>query len=309
MQNSDDNLISIKMTNFKIILTNLVESIEYLEDENDLDKSVQIGKELISQFGLITEKFSIYHDKLDNYENNIKNLNSILEENKAQIEENKAQIEEHKNKYNIEHENMNTLQICLNETTSNLEKNEKLITELECLYNKNIQTLENINKELCETIKEMQNKIDIKTAEIINLKDTINDERNKKEVENQSQKSLAYIEKLNEGNVKIIQKHSDKIKQLDIELIECKRKIVELENNNNELQKYNIELNSISDNFKIETLDLKDDNYKLQKEIEELRYYKDLNYNDINKPLLNKNIENNENKNNKDDLCNFCCIS
>ena len=67
MQNSDDNLISIKMTNFKIILTNLVESIEYLEDENDLDKSVQIGKELISQFGLITEKFSIYHDKLDNY--------------------------------------------------------------------------------------------------------------------------------------------------------------------------------------------------------------------------------------------------
>lgn len=249
MQNSDENLFSIKITNFKIILTNLVESIEYLEDENDLDKSVQIGKELISQFGLITEKFSIYNDKLDNYENNIKNLNSILEKNKAQIED-------YKMKHNIYHENMETLQKSLTESISNLEKNENAITELECVYNRNIQTLENTNKDMLETIKEMQNTIDIKTGEIINLKDTINNERNKKELENQSQKSLAYIEKLNEGNVKIIQKHSDKIKQLDNELIECKRKIVELENNNNELEKYNIELNNIADNFKIETLDL-----------------------------------------------------
>ena len=300
MQNSDENLFSIKITNFKIVLSNLIESIEYLEDENDLDKSVQIGKELISQFGLITEKFSIYNDKLDNYENNIKNLNSILEKNKAQIED-------YKMKHNIYHENMETLQKSLTESISNLEKNENAITELESVYNKNIQTLENTNKDMLETIKEMQNTIDIKTGEIINLKDIINNERNKKELENQSQKSLAYIEKLNEGNVKIIQKHSDKIKQLDNELIECKRKIVELENNNNELQKYNIELNSIADNFKIETLDLKDDNYKLQKEIEELRYYKDLNYNDINKPLLNNN--NNQNNNNKDELCNFCCIN
>lgn len=301
MQNSDDNLFSIKMTNFKIILTNLIESIDSLEDENDFDKVIEIGNELIVQFGLITDKFTVYHDKLDKYENNVKKLNSILEKNKEQIED-------YKTKHNIDHENMEALQKSLSESISNLEKNEKAITELESVYNKNIQTLENTNKDMLETIKEMQNTIDIKTGEIINLKDTINNERNKKEIENQSQKSLAYIEKLNEGNVKIIQKHSDKIKQLDNELIECKRKIVELENNNNELQKYNIELNSIAENFKIETLDLTDDNYKLQKEIEELRYYKDLNYNDLNKPLLKNNNENNQN-NNKDELCNFCCIS
>jgi len=301
MQNSDEYLFSIKMTNFKIILSNLIESIEYLEDENDLDKSVQIGKELIIQFGLITEKFSIYNDKLDKHENNIKNLNSV-------IEKNEILIDEYQLKYNIEHENLKNLQISLNESIATLEKNENDINELESVYNKNIHELQTTCKELCENIKEMQKIIDRKTVEIIDLKDVLKEERNKKEKEIQSQKSIAYIEKLNEGNLKVIQKHCDKIKELDNELIEYKRKIVDFEKKNKEIDKEidkEIEIEKY-DNFKTENIALKDDNYKLQKEIEQLRYYKDLNYNDINNPLLS----NESNKHNKqDDLCNFCCIS
>ena len=81
MQNSEEYLFSNKMTNFKIVLEKLIETFEYLEDENDIDKGVQIGKELIEQFDMISEKFNILQEKIDKLERKNSSLNDDLEEN------------------------------------------------------------------------------------------------------------------------------------------------------------------------------------------------------------------------------------
>ena len=310
MQNSEEYLFSIKMTNFKIVLEKLIETFEYLEDENDIDKGVQIGKELIEQFDMISEKFNILQEKIDKLERKNSSLNDDLEENEIILDNLRG--ENTIIKHDIE-----KLKKSLKDISDKLHKTQENSNEIEADYQEKIQTLQKEievkdknNKEVCKHLKEVRTQLELKINEYNKLVETT--EKNKKDIDQQNQKSISYIEKLNEGNTKAIHRHIEKEKQLELEIEKYKNILSESEDIKHEVEKYNVELNKVIDNIKPEITNLQEKlkesihtNEKLQREIEYLRMCKDLNDDSLNEPLINNNHSTKQNNNDK---CRFCCM-
>jgi len=334
MQNSDDYLFSIKLSNFKIVLQKLIETIEFSDDNTDLDNCIHIGKELIRQFNLILDKFDYYQDQdlageTRKFENKIKILTDRLNESELLIDDYQTKFEKEKDK-------SQELEKNLNETNIKIQNYQININELESVHNEKIRDLHTIlendklkYKNLIEYQKQLQTELEFKNTALEELT----------EKQQHNHKSNSYIEKLNEGNTKVIQKQGEKIKQLESEIkeyikkinedndmyTEFKNKYNELEHHNFTLETTNIELNNIINlnNNNLKTLDLEveiqfvkikdqlkeclNENAKLKDEINNLKSCKDLNDNELKYPLLNDYIYE-EKEETCYQKCSICCI-
>ena len=312
---SKEYLFDIKISNFKIVLTQIIEHIEELsiedDDEDDKNNVISLIEELVKQFDYIQKNIKEMKNDIElnkkiktDLDNKIKKLNEYI--NDAEIT-----IVNLNNDHDIQKNISNANLKLLNETKIKLENSNKIVDELE-----------NTIREKCKDIVVYQKRLeDIKKEE--------------KEIILDTPKNLSedYVKKMNESNSKLLQCKEDKIKELKRELKnkdekinslehELKTKtedtinleillntkdtyISQLENNMANLSKdYNIKFNSLKNNTNLETEILIE---KYKDEIEELKNKNNNLQNKLNSkddlttPLINNKKE--------IDKCCLCVIS
>jgi hypothetical protein len=310
INSSEEYLFEVKTTNFKIILNKLVDTLENLDTddenyENDMYNIIIIGEELIKQFDFIQKRMLDYHDKKS--PTNIRNMEKKIEKLTKEIDENQNILNEIINK---EKEKYIILTKENNENKVKVDHCNKIIHELETL----------LNNQGCEIMK-LHNEIN-NTNENNILEDNIliNDIYNK---------SPEYLSKLNEGNIKVIKQKNEKIKKLQFELNDMYKKINNQNENNNELKnkiqnleenytKHLSQLNNVKENevntiinkYNEEINFLNVHIHSLEHENYNLKLHKDINNDDIKKPLLERNetLTFFEQPGSEKQTCNFCNI-
>jgi chromosome segregation ATPase len=319
MKNSEEYLFEVKTSNFKIVLSQLINGIETLELDDDssetqeyVEKYVIVGKELIKQFDIIQSKLIDYQGS----ESPTKR--KALEK---QIVKTIKDSEDLENKYN----DLSVLyEIKIDE---NKQINDRLGKVCENVYNltdqigfKNLQ-LQMITEERDE-LQNKQKEYFRESLEQLKTEDEDDVENPKADLEleldmnidigmdiaKSNHKSKKYMTALNKGNAKVIEQKIEKIKALEADILLLNKKLDErntiitnLEKNVKILQESYDNLQKSYENCNKEDLSLKTELLlvdqkdeiertkqeleKAYKEITDLKYSSE---NDLKKPLLEK---------------------
>ena len=326
IKESEEYLFEIKISNFKIVLGQLVEYIGKLnvdeDDEDDKNNLISLGVELVKQYEIITNKIASFTEDIVNITTTKLNLESKI-----------TKLNEY-----------------LNDANSDINNIQELYTKEKQVHDLDLKKLKEVSiklKKTDELIGELENLIEEKRDEILYYKNKF-EEIKKNKIKNQvindeiyqpTEKQTSYIQKMNESNNKLLQQKSDKIKSLekdlkdmfdkvsDLQIIITKKDeyINEIENNISRLNKdYIDKINNISilnkeyiekiNNSKCTSLDseiiiekykeditiLNKENDNLKLEISKLKIQK--NMNELEKPLLDLEINDDVNK------CSLCNI-
>ena len=300
-----DYSLKVDTENFNDLLTSLYKNLIDLDSSKVENSDINIGlplspvkksvhrKELINSIQLtedLLNKFKILQKNIINNELDTKPL--------EEIKKYKERIKYLKDKIKEEDEKINELEKKCNEER---ERSVNAIKNYDITFRKN---------EVYQTqLNELETTISEKNKEIDMLKEQVNNKVHSEEsidslevlgeeqVQDGKPKKLtmSYLIKLNEGNLKIIQIKSDKIKKLEEELFEISGKNKDLETLCAKLDK---DITGI-------TQDINNSKKKSMSFQEEINL---LNTNTVKKSYNNDYISLRDHSERKENQCKFCCI-
>jgi len=334
MKESEEYLFEIKISNFKIVLTQLVEYIENLsvdeDDEDDKNNIINLGGELVKQYEIIINKIESFKEDIINITTNkvnlegkIAKLNILL--NDADMDINKLQelYDNEKDKHHIVLKKIKELHKKDEDYNLELHKIKELYKKDKDEHESDLKKLKEVTLKLQKTnefAQELENLLKEKVDEVLCYKKKFEDLNNETEYPHldTNKKSIVYFEKIIESNNKILQQKSEKIKNLekenkdkfdqilDLQTIITKKDeyITEIENNISRLNKdYSEKINlkqctNLENEILIEKY--KEEMDCLKKENNNLKLQK--NINDLEIPLIDNKV------NDKVDKCSMCNI-
>jgi len=309
LKESGEYLFEIKISNFKIVLSQLVEYIEKLsvdeDDEDDKVNIISIVEELVKQYEIINDKISNFKEDIEGMnntkiklENKITILHNLLTEAEGDITKFKELYDREKEEHSIDNKK-------IKELTTRVEK-----------MNDFSNSLESLVKEKTDEVLYYKNKLESLVKE---------KEKEKKEKENEKEKnsdappldvykvqqSPSYIQKMNDSNNKLLSQKSDKIKNLEKDLRNMNGQVVELQITLSKRDEYivklendivflNKEYNEKINNLKVSSTNLeteiliekyKEEIESLKKELKNKGEYIIPMHNNLETPLINSKKE------------------